>query len=64
MPQPLYQQPCSVGNTSMIFDGIGIGKVASSLSPYTAYEFKVDVENSAGMAEGIAWVRAETKSSG
>lgn len=48
----------------IIFSGLAIEREITNLSPYTAYEFQIQVENDAGFAGGIEWVRAETKSSG
>lgn len=47
-----------------IFSGLAIEREITNLIPYTAYEFQIQVENDAGFAGGIEWVRAETKSSG
>ncbi|XP_053408878.1 usherin-like [Mercenaria mercenaria] len=61
MAQP-FKQSCNNGDPEIIYEGMFIEKVVSSLTPYTAYEFQVIPVNDAGPLDFPVWVRVETTS--
>lgn len=59
-----YQQTCTIGDASIVYEGMYIEKVIAGLSPYTAYEFQIQSANDAGPIDFPVWVRVETKADG
>ncbi|GFO50464.1 usherin, partial [Plakobranchus ocellatus] len=58
-----FEQTCVLGDAISIYTGLETTFTAHNLSPYTAYEFKLQAFNEEGGVDFPQWVRAETQAS-
>ena len=59
-----FDQSCVPGDASKVYEGDDFVTIQTSLDPYTAYEYQLQVENRAGGVDNPSWVRVETSPSG
>ncbi|CAG5115549.1 unnamed protein product, partial [Candidula unifasciata] len=62
-PQP-FEQTCVLGDVSLIYSGLQLTHVAGALSPYTAYDFQLQVYNDKGGVDFPLWLTVNTSESG
>ncbi|KAK7504941.1 hypothetical protein BaRGS_00003969 [Batillaria attramentaria] len=61
-PEQPFSQTCGVSDSQQIYQGMGLSATAGGLTPYSANEFMLQVENEAGGIDFPEWVRAVTES--